>query len=125
MMDIQRDSDLFCQIMSYSKDVAFEDIVGDEILLRERADDNEGLENLIFEYGLFKFVEEAFEMRHPELFKNTARPLVIKDMKKIVKYLKSEVIAYEDCCSEDDVINVKPAKKAHQRAKRIYKYLKG
>ena len=120
------ESDLFTGIFTYCKDLVFEDTVQDEILIRERADENESLENLIFEYGLVSFVDSAFAITHPELArKNVTHPLILKDMKKLVKYLKSLVSAFDDCCGEDDVLNTIPAKKAYKRAKRIYKHFGG
>lgn len=125
MMDEQKEWDLFRHIMSYNKDVAFEDIVGDENLIRDRADDNEALENLIFEYGLFHFVEEAYKVHHPEITENIISPIVIKEMKKVVKYLRNEWSILANDCGEDDEFNTIPAKKAYKRAKRIYKHMKG
>lgn len=74
MLDTQRESDLFCGIMSYCKDVAFEDIVSDENLIMDRADNNESLENLLFEYGLFRFMYEAFKINHPKDNNESRKP---------------------------------------------------
>lgn len=121
MFNVQRESDLFCLIYSHCRDLEFEDMVQDEILLQERANEDETLKDIIFEYGLFHFVEKSFRSKHPELIE-TVHPSIEKDMRKLVKYLKEELTAYIDCCYEDDKINVKPAKKALKRAKRVYKH---
>lgn len=121
MLDVKRESDLFCKIYSHCRDLEFEDMVQDEILLQERANEDATLKDTIFEYGLFHFVENSFGSKHPELIE-TVHPSIEKDMRKLVKYLKEELTAYIDCSYADDRINVKPAKKALKRAKRIYKH---
>lgn len=49
----------------------------------------------------------------------------VKNMKKIVEYLKFDLEARKDACGEEDDLIVAPAKKAYKRAKRIYKHMKG
>ena len=124
MFNVQRESDLFCKIYSHCRDLEFEDMVQDEILLKERTDEDATLKDIIFEYGLFHFVENSFEVKHPELIK-TVHPLIEKDMRKLVKYLKYDLKVRKDACGEEDDLIVAPAKKAYKRAKRIYKHMKG
>lgn len=77
--------------------------------LREMADENEGFENILVEYGIQAFIE---------CYENAT------DMKKVVRFLKSEYISRVDCCGEDDEILTLPAKKAYKLAKKIYKCFK-
>ena len=59
-----------------------------------------------------------------ENFSINSEEQLLKDMKKVVKYLKANSIALADCCGEDDEINAIPARKAYKRVKRIYKWLR-
>lgn len=122
MLDTTKETDLFLVIMEHCNDLAFEDIVGDEILIRDRADNNEALENLIFEYGLLYFVEEAFKVKHPEL--NNEVGGILKDAKKVVKYLDKELSKHIFRMYENDKHDVTGLRKTLNRAKRIRKYLK-
>ena len=124
MFNVQRESELFCKIYSHCRDLEFEDMVQDEILLKERTDEDATLKDTIFEYGLFHFVENAFREKHPELIE-TVHPLIEKDMKKLVMYLKNDLEVRKDACGEEDDLIVAPAKKAYKRAKKIYKHMKG
>lgn len=121
----KNESDLFMGIFTFCKDFTFNDVKRDENAIRKIADDNESLENLIFEYGLFHFVEEAYKVHHPEITENIISPIVIKEMKKVVKYLRDEWSILANDCGEDDEFNTIPAEKAYKRAKKIYKHMKG
>lgn len=120
MFDVQRESVLFCKIYSHCRDLEFEDMVQDEILLQERANEDATLKDTIFEYGLFRFVEQTYEMRHPGSVETM--PMVLsKYLKKIVKYLKKtykdfevNIGKYEDC--------TRLAKKRYKQAKVVYEH---
>lgn len=108
------------EIMKHCHDLAFEDMVSDEIIISERSKKDESLKNAIFEFGLLKFVEQTYEMRHPGC--TETMPMVLsKYLKKIVKYLKKtykdfEVNTgkYEDC--------TRLAKKRYKQAKLVYEH---
>lgn len=82
--------------------------------------ENKDLKQMFFEFGVNEFIDainSIGELADNEQF--------VKDMKKIVKYLKFDLEARKDACGEEDDLIVAPAKKAYKRAKRIYKYMKG
>lgn len=82
--------------------------------------ENKDLKQMLFEFGVNEFIDaiNSFgELADDEQF--------VKDMKKIVKYLKNDLEARIDACGEEDDLIVAPAKKAYKRAKRIYKHMKG
>lgn len=88
-----------------------------ETLLKTRSDD---LKLMFFEFGVNEFIDainSIGELADDEQF--------VKDMKKLVKYLKNDLEAIKDACGEEDDLIVAPAKKAYKRAKRIYKHMKG
>ena len=59
-------------------------------------------------------IEECLEQEEKKL----------KNMKKLVKYLKYDLEARIDACGNDDDLIVAPARKAYKRAKKIYKHMK-
>lgn len=82
--------------------------------------ENEEWKQMFFEFGVNEFIDainSIGELADDEQF--------VKDMKKIVKYLKNNLEALKDACGEEDDLIVAPAKKAYKRAKRIYKHMKG
>ena len=82
--------------------------------------ENKDLKQMFFEFGVNEFIDainSMGELADDEQF--------VKDMKKLVKYLKNDLEAIKDACGEEDDLIVAPAKKAYKRAKRIYKHLKG
>lgn len=108
------------EIMKHCHDLAFEDMVSDEIIISERSKKDESLENAIFEFGLLKFVEQTYEMRHPGCAE-TMPMILSKYLKKIVKYLKKtykdfevNIGKYEDC--------TRLAKKRYKQAKLVYEH---
>lgn len=88
-----------------------------ETLLKTRRDD---LKLMFFEFGVNEFIDainSIGELADDEQF--------VKDMKKLVKYLKNDLEERKDICGEEDDLIVAPAKKAYKRAKKIYKHMKG
>ena len=82
--------------------------------------ENKDLKQMFFEFGVNEFIDainSIGELADNEQF--------VKDMKKIVKYLKNDLEARKDACGEEDDLIVAPAKKAYKKAKRIYKHMKG
>lgn len=88
-----------------------------ETLLKTRSEE---WKQMFFEFGVNEFIDainSIGELADDEQF--------VKDMKKLVKYLKYDLEARKDACGEEDDLIVAPAKKAYKRAKRIYKHMKG
>lgn len=67
--------------------------------LRERADESEGFENMIFEYGLDCIAN------------NRVRINCLNNLSNLVEYLKDEWATFIDICGEEDEICTLPALK--------------
>lgn len=97
------------------------DVAIDPEDLREDLKDTDDpeLRQLFFEFGVNEFIDVINSIGESE-----ERDKIRKMQKKVVKYLKSEVIAYADLCGADDEISTIPAVRAYKNAKKVYRSIK-